>query len=44
MNSAVVHRARGLTEWFDEDEYDVNHMLWRPSQSLLLNKHHENPK
>ncbi len=28
--------ARGVTEWFDEYENDVNHMLW-PSQSPDLN-------
>ena len=33
---APIHRARGVTEWFDEYENDVNHML-RPSQSPDLN-------
>ena len=28
----AIHRARVVTEWFDEHENDVNHMLW-PSQS-----------
>ncbi len=27
-DSAPIHRARGLTECFDEDEDDVNQMLW----------------
>ncbi len=36
-DSAPIHRARGLTEWFDEYENDVNHMLW-PSQSPDLNQ------
>ena len=31
-----IHRERGVTEWFDEYENDVNHMLW-PSQSPDLN-------
>ncbi len=31
-DNAPIHRARGVTEWFDEYENDVNHMLW-PSQS-----------
>ena len=26
-NASIVHRARGVTEWFDEYENDVNHML-----------------
>ena len=30
------HRTQGVTEWFDEYEDDVNHMLW-PSQSPDLN-------
>ncbi len=29
---APIHRVRGVTEWLDEYENDVNHMLW-PSQS-----------
>ena len=35
-DNAPIHRARGVTEWFDEYENDVNHMLW-PSQSPDLN-------
>ncbi len=35
-DNAPVHRARGVTEWFDEYENDVNHMLW-PSQSPDFN-------
>ncbi len=35
-NNAPVHRARGVTTWFDEHENDVNQML-RPSQSTDLN-------
>ncbi len=35
-DSALVHRAQGVTEWFDEYENDGNHMLW-PSQSPDLN-------
>lgn len=23
-----IHKARGLTEWFDEDKNDVTHTLW----------------
>ena len=26
-DNAPIHRARGVTEWFDEYENDVNHML-----------------
>ena len=35
-DSASIRRAREVTEWFDEYENDVNHMLW-PSQSPDLN-------
>ena len=35
-DNAPIHRARGVTEWFDEYKNDVNHMLW-PSQSTDLN-------
>ncbi len=35
-DNAPIHRARGLTEWFDEYENDVNHILW-PLQSPDLN-------
>ena len=35
-DNAPIHRARGVTEWFDEYENDVNHMLW-PLQSPDLN-------
>ncbi len=27
-DNAPIHRAGGVTEWFDENENDVNHMLW----------------
>ena len=30
-DNTPIHRAQGITEWFDEHENDVNHMLW-PSQ------------
>lgn len=30
-DSAYIHRARTLTEWFRKDENDVNHMP-RPLQ------------
>lgn len=30
-DSVHIHRTGGVTEWCDEDEDDVNHMLW-PSQ------------
>jgi hypothetical protein len=32
MTMPPIHRARVVTEWFDEHENDVNHMPW-PSQS-----------
>ena len=35
-DNAPIQRARGVTEWFDEYENDVNHTL-RPSQSPDLN-------
>ncbi len=35
-DNTPIHRARGVTEWFDEYENDVNHMLWS-SQSPDLN-------
>ena len=35
-DNAPIHRARGVTEWFDEYGNDGNHMLW-PSQSPDLN-------
>lgn len=35
-DNAPIHRARGVSEWFDEFEKDVNHMLW-PSRSPDLN-------
>ncbi len=35
-DSALSQRARGVTEWFDKYENNVNHMLW-PSQSPDLN-------
>jgi len=35
-DNAPIHRARGVTEWFDEFKNNVNHMLW-PSQSPDLN-------
>ena len=31
-DNAPIHRARGVTEWFEEYENQVNHIL-RPSQS-----------
>ena len=30
--NALIHRARGVTEWFDEYEDYADYMLW-PSQS-----------
>ena len=33
--NASIHQARGVTDWSDEYESDVNHMLW-PLQSTLL--------
>lgn len=35
-DSASIHKARGLTERFDEDANDVNYTL-RPSRSPHLN-------
>ena len=35
-DNASIHRARGVSEWFDEYENYVNHMLWL-SQSPDLN-------
>jgi len=27
-DNTPIHRARGVTKWFDKYENDVNHMLW----------------
>uniref|UniRef100_A0A3Q3IML7 Uncharacterized protein n=1 Tax=Monopterus albus TaxID=43700 RepID=A0A3Q3IML7_MONAL len=35
MTVPPIHRARGVVEWLDEYENEVNHMLW-PSQECLL--------
>ena len=35
-DNTLIHRVRGVTEWFDEYENYVNHMPW-PSQSPDLN-------
>ena len=35
-DKAPIHRARVVTEWFDEHENNVNHMPW-PSQSPDFN-------
>lgn len=34
MTAPLSTENKGLTEWLEEAENDVNHMLW-PSQSLL---------
>uniref|UniRef100_A0A3B4YAJ7 Tc1-like transposase DDE domain-containing protein n=1 Tax=Seriola lalandi dorsalis TaxID=1841481 RepID=A0A3B4YAJ7_SERLL len=31
----AIRRARGVTEWFDEYENNVNHMLWPPESPDL---------
>ena len=35
-DNAPIHKAQRVTEWFDEYENYVNHMLW-PSRSPDLN-------
>lgn len=35
-DSTSIHRPQEVTEWYDEDEDDLNHMLW-PSQLPDLN-------
>lgn len=35
-DNAPLHRSQEVTQWFNENENDVNHMLW-PSQSPDLN-------
>ena len=35
-DNTPIHRVQGVTEWFDEYENNMNHMLW-PSQSPDLN-------
>ncbi len=37
-DNAPIHRARGVTEWFDVYENDVNNLLW-PLQSPDLNQY-----